>query len=285
MKKAPLIHKTLLAAIVLIAFCFPVTPKAFAQTMIMPLRITFESRDRMQEITLFNPSSTKAVTYKLEWLNRAMTEDGNYKSLEGPLNPEFNFEENILFSPRQVTLPPNGKQKVRLSLRRPADLPDGEYRAHLNLQRMGAESRDIRLKNAPQGLTAKMGMHFGIAIPVIVRQGGPYDSTATINPPQFIAASADGKQPAKIQFDLTRTGKYSTNGEVKVYWTPVGGEEQEIAVRSGVKVYHEINRLQVTIPLKKGLTHIAGGKIRITYIGETPDQGTTFDEKTFAIGG
>ncbi|MFN3826041.1 MAG: hypothetical protein ACK4NR_00275 [Micavibrio sp.] len=286
MKKITLVHKTLLTALVLTTLGLPVAPKAFAQAMIMPVRVTFENRDRMQEITLFNPSRTAPVTYKLEWLNRRMTEDGNYVATDGPLNPELDPETALLFSPKQITLPPNGKQKLRISLRRPADLPDGEYRAHLNVVRQGNTRANTRMGSVDaEGMTVKMGMNVGIAIPVIVRQGGPYDSTAAINPPQFLPASADGKQPAKIQFDLTRTGKYSTNGNITVYWTPVGGEEQEIAMRSNVKVYHEINRLQVTMPLKKGLTQISGGKVRIVYEGIEPDDGIKFDEKTFAIGG
>lgn len=284
-KKIPVRH-LLLGLLLITTLIAPVASRVWAQAMIMPLRVTFENRDRTADIVLINPSNTAAVTYKLGWLNRAMTEDGNYKVLESPLNPEFDPETAILFSPRQVTLPPGGKQRIRLSLRRPADLPDGEYRAHLNLQRVGAaQHRDIKSKNAPEGVTVKMGMNFGIAIPVIVRQGGPYDSTATIGDPSFVPASADGKQPAKIKFYITRTGKYSTNGRVTVFWTPPGDKERQISVRTGVKVYHEINRLEVKMPMEKGLTQITGGSLRIIYEGEDPDEGIKFDEKTFPIGG
>lgn len=276
-----------LATLAVMASCMimPVS-KAWSQAMIMPFRVTFENRDRMSEVVLVNPSNTAAVTYKLAWLNRAMTEDGNYKVLEGLLNPEFDPETAILFSPRQVTLPPGGKQKIRLSLRRPADLPDGEYRAHLNLQRVGKVAHTtVKPKNAPDNLNVKMGMNFGISIPVIVRQGGPYDTTATIGKPSFIPASADGNKPAQIKFDINRTGKYSANGSVTVYWTPAGGQEQQVAIRKGVKVYHEVDRVAVTLPLTKGLTQITNGAVRIVFQGEEPDEGIKFDEKTFPIGG
>ncbi|MCM2344044.1 MAG: hypothetical protein NDJ24_05730 [Alphaproteobacteria bacterium] len=279
------LKQVLLGLILLGILIAPPAGAAWAQAMIMPLRVTFESRDRTADIVLFNPSNTAAVTYKLGWLNRAMTEDGNYKVVEGPLNPEFDPETAILFSPRQVTLPPGGKQKIRLSLRRPADLPDGEYRAHLNLQRVGASSRRNVPSNAPEGVTVQMGMNFGIAIPVIVRQGGPYDTTATIGKPSFIPASADGKQPAKVKFDIIRGGKYSANGKVTVFWAPPGDKERQISVRTGVKIYHEITRLEVTMPLEKGLTQLTGGSLRIVFEGEEPDEDVKFDEKTFPIGG
>ncbi len=282
---APTQNKLMILSL-LALLALPFLPgKAQAQTMIMPTRVTFENRDRSAEITLFNPSNQNPVTYKLMWLNRALTEDGNFKTLDGPLNPEFDPETALLFSPRQVTLPPGGKQKLRISLRRPADLPDGEYRAHLNVQRQGGGTRDLRATGVPDGLNLKMGMNFGIAIPVIVRQGGPYDTTATIGKPGFVPASADGKKPAQIKFDITRTGKYSANGKVTVFWTPPGGKEQIIANRNNMKVYHEVDKLQVTLPLRKGVTRVTDGSLRIVFEGEDPDDGIKFDEKIFPIGG
>ncbi len=285
MKKFPAFRFGFMTFTICSALITGFTGTASAQTMIMPVKVTFENRDRMQDVTLFNPSSTAAVTYKLSWLNRAQVENGDYKAIEGPLNKEFDPETALIFTPRQVTLPPNGKQKLRISLRKPADLPDGEYRAHLNLQRMGKSSpKNIPGTNVPEGMTLKMGMNFGIAIPVIIRQG-KYDTTATVSAPKFLPASADGKQPAKIQFDITRNGKYSANGNIQVFWTPPGGQEQLLALRNGVKVYHELNHLQVAIPLKDGITQVNGGSVRILFEGADPDEGITFDERTFPIGG
>ena len=113
---------------------FPAASPAQANILIMPIRIVFGPRDRMQDITVLNTSETQAGTYRLAWIFAKQTEEGTYVKLDEPLNPELDPEQTMLFSPRQVTLPPGGKQRVRLSLRRPADLPDGEYRAHLYLK-------------------------------------------------------------------------------------------------------------------------------------------------------
>lgn len=278
------LSKKILTFAALALMTVPVTtalsPAAWAQSMIMPLRVTFTPRDRMQEITLFNPSNSSSVTYKLVLLNRAMTEDGNYKVLEGPLNPEFDPETALVFSPRQVTLPAGGKQKIRISLRRPADLPDGEYRAHLNLQRAGKTSS--RAPSMEDSVNTSIGMNFGIAIPLVVRQG-PYDTTASIGKPAL--KPAQGNKPASIEFDINRQGKYSANGHINVYWTPAGGKEQLIATRNAVKVYHEINKLRMSIPLNKGITTVNSGALRITFDGYDLDEGIKFDEKIFPIGG
>ena len=284
MKSPQWARRGLLALMLTGLFAITGAPTAEAQTMIMPLRVTFEGRDRMHEITLFNPSNSVAVTYKLNWLSRKLQEDGNFSQSEGLLDPVFDPDTALVFSPRQVTLPPNGKQKLRISLRKPADLPDGEYRAHLNLQRVGVqERRDVKMGRQQQpDLNVKMNMNFGVAIPVIVRQG-TYDTTATVTQPEFLPA--EGKKPPRVAFYVNRTGKFSANGNLKVYWQKPGGKEELIALRNNVKVYHEVDRLRVEIPLNPGYTQIAGGKVRVLFEGVEPDEGVKFDEKTFTVGG
>jgi hypothetical protein len=258
----------------------PAAIPAFADIMIMPIRIVFSSRDRMQDITVFNSSNVQAGTYQLAWIYAAQTEEGAYKRLDVPLNPELDPETAILFSPRQVTLQPGGKQRVRLSLRRPANLPDGEYRAHLYLKNTKKQSGG---KMAANGIQIGVGMNVGLAVPVIIRQGA-YDGAASIGPPQFIPGSADGKYPPKIKIDINRSGKFSTIGNVNVYWkSSQGGEEKLIARQNAINIFPEVSRRILKIPLK--VDRVVGGTVRIVFEGDGPDKGITFDEKTFPVGG
>lgn len=287
MKKARFL-KALLIAAVCGTLALAVTPPALAGLMIMPIRVAFTSRDRMQDITVINVSNNQSETYRMSWLNVAQTETGDYKRLDQPLNPEFDPETAVLFSPRQVSLPPGGKQRVRMSLRRPAGMADGEYRVHLYLKstsRHNAGSMSMNI-DGPEGQASAnigMGMNVGIAVPVIVRQG-TYDGTASIGAPRFIPASADGKKPPLIEFTIERGGKFSTIGNVMVYWTPPdGGKEILIARRNAVNIFHEVPRRLMKIPLKVG--RVAGGTIRIVFEGDGPDKGITFDDKKFPVGG
>lgn len=283
--KRPGFYKRLLLILILcggVALSAAVTARA--DVMIMPIRIVFSSRDRMQDITVFNSSRNEGGTYVLSWMNVQQTETGDYKKLDKPLNPELNPETAILFSPRQVSLAPGGKQRVRMSLRRPADLPDGEYRTHLYLKNTKRKSAgSMSMKAGEADVSIGMGMTVGIAIPVIIRQGA-YDASASIDPPKFLPGSADGKTPPRIEFIINRSGKHSTLGNVQVFWKPpTGGEEVLIARQNAVNIFHEVNRRIMRIPLK--VAHVAGGSIRIVFEGDGPDKGITFAEKTFPVGG
>lgn len=287
MKRSRFFRRLVLVLAVGCGFFAAHMPPAFADIMIMPTRIVFTSRDRMQDITVFNSSNTGAATYKLSWMNVAQTETGDYRPLPGPLDPALDPATAILFSPRQVTLPPGGKQRVRLSLRRPADLPDGEYRAHLYLksgtaQRAGSMTVKGGAGDQPTAAVG-MGMYVGLAVPVIIRQGA-YDGTASIGTPRFTPGSADGKRPPGIEFPINRGGKHSAIGNVTVHWTPPGGgKEVLIARQSAVNIFAEVSRRLMKIPLK--VDRVTGGTVRIKFEGDGPDKGITFDEKTFPVGG
>lgn len=256
----------------------PAIESAVANIMIMPVRVSFGPRDRMQDITVLN-NSQKANTYRLSWLNVQQDEYGSYQKLEGPLSPELDPAKALLFSPQQVTLGPNGKQRVRLALRRPADLPEGEYRAHLQLKNLARQS--IMNTETKDNMAIGLGMQVGVAIPVIIRHG-KYDATASIGKPSFIPAQ--GNTPPLIKFYITRKGKFSTNGRLRVYWHPPGGgEEKLISELNGFNIFHEVPGRNVKMPLR--VASIVGGSITILFEGDGPDEGITFDEKTFPIGG
>lgn len=279
------VKKRLFILAICAGLILPAAVPAWADVMIMPIRIAFSSRDRMQDITVFNTSKTQGGTYTLSWMNAQQDETGAYKILKTPLNPELDPATAILFSPRQVSLPPGGKQRVRLSLRRPAELPDGEYRAHLylkNTKRQSAGSVNVKT-GQDESVSVGMGMNVGLAVPVIIRQGA-YDGTATIGAPRFTPGSADGKTPSRIEFTITRGGKFSTIGNVNVFWKkPEGGEEVLLARQNAVNIFHEVPQRQMRIPLK--LKQVSGGTVRIVFEGDGPDKGITFDEKTFPVGG
>ena len=253
---------------------------ARADIMIMPVYAMFSDRARTADITLVNTSTEEAV-FRLNWIYQRQNEDSSYSKEEEPLDPALDFQKSVFFSPRQVTLPPSGKQNIRLSLRRPADLPDGEYHAHLRMQRLSAGEM---LGGGPPkngGISVGIGMNVGYAVPVFVRVG-KYDATATITEPTFLPAPRPDAFP-KFQMYLERSGKHGTMGKVEVFLTPPGGAEKKIGTLNNVNVFTEITRRRVQVPLTE--KSVAAGTVRVVYQGMGPDKGITFDEKTFPVGG
>ena len=88
---------------------------------VAPTRLAIESGERGAELRLQNRSSTEA-TYRIS-VTQAEPGPGGHRA-----------DEMIRFSPRQVTVPGNGTQMVRVAVRRPADLPAGEYPARIRFE-------------------------------------------------------------------------------------------------------------------------------------------------------
>lgn len=245
---------------------------ALADMMIMPIRTTFVDGDRMKNLTVVN-TSDKEGSFRLQFYHMKQVENGGYERLDGPPDPKFDLSKMLVFSPRQVTLPPRGKQAIRLSLRRPADLPDGEYRVHLKLQR----ANDANPDTPEKGQRTVVGINVGFSVPVMLRKGR-YDTTAEIVEPKY--KPAEGKLPHRIVFHVNRTGKYSAIGRALVYWAPPsGGEEMLVGTLNGLNVYAETPRREVRVQLSD--KSVSGGKIRIRFEGDDVDEGKVFDEKTF----
>jgi hypothetical protein len=280
MKRAFSARLCVLIAVFMTAFILPALP-ARADLLIMPIRIYFLGRERMQDMTLVN-TSDKAATFRIGWRHQRQVETGGYRPQEEPLNPDYNPEDLIVFSPRQVTLPPGGKQRVRMSLRRPPEMPDGEYRAHIQLQRIGEVSRKV-YEDEKSGVSMGLAVNVGFAVPVVIRQGA-YNAAAKLSaPPRFIPAGSEGRQKPTIEFSIDRSGDFSTIGNIAILWSGPGQSEKEIGRLNGVNIYPELTRRIVRIPLNTD--SIPAGTIRILYEGDGPDKGVTFINQSFPVGG
>lgn len=283
MKRRLLLKITFAASLAAAVLCGGGLP-ARAGLMLMPTDIIFKDRQRTANLTLINTGQDEA-TYKIGFRYQRQNESGSYDLMKEPMDPKYDLAKMVVFSPRQVTLLPGGKQGIRLSLRRPANLPDGEYRAHLLLMRQSPETSALKSaesKAEKGGVKVALGANIGFSLPVIVRQGA-YDATASVSDPRFSTVTAQGRTGPQLEIILTHSGKFSTLGHVAVFWTPPGGAERRIGTLNNVNVHTETARRKVSIPLKE--SQVSGGTIRILYEGDGPDKGITFDEKTFPVGG
>lgn len=264
---------SLVMAAILSAGAFFYAAPAVADLMIMPVRVVFKDRDRMKSITLANTSEKEAI-FRFSFYHQKQNENGSYTNLPEAPGP-YDLSKMLIFSPRQVDLPARGKQAVRLSVRRPENIPDGEYRTHMRMQRLSGNAES----SGRGGPAVGVAINVGFSIPVMLRKG-TYDSTAKISNFKFIP-SPDGAKPAKVRFDLNRTGKYSTLGRVLIFWTPVGGKEQQVGIRNSVNIFPEINVRHMDIDLQDA--GISGGKLRVIFEGDDADEGIKFDEKSFQL--
>lgn len=249
---------------------------ASAQLLIMPIKVVFEDGERMESVAIFNNSHT-AATYRISFLHQRQLEEGGYQQLEEPLNPKYDLSKMLVYSPRQVFLPGQAKQAVRLSARRMADLPDGEYRTHLLLQRISPVNPEKPAKDQ----RAVVGINVGLSVPVILRKGR-YDTEVSFGEATYTAGSSDGKTPPTLDLWLKRTGKYSALGHVKVFWTPNGSNNEElVGTKNGVNIFHEIDRRKISINLTN--RGISGGSFRLVFQSDEKDKQNVNAEKIVRV--
>lgn len=226
---------------------------------ITPQKLVLNPRDRGSDFTLLNLSNADSLI-RIQLINYRQKEDGGYQLLSGPLNPAFDPETVLRLSPRQFTMPPGGQQKVRFSIRKPADLPEGEYRFHINAIRQGVPKADAPAKESQ---TVGMAVNVGVIIPVIVRHGN-VSAQAALSDAKYVPANAQGV--AQIDVTINRSGNASTLGTLKALWTPAGGKTEEIGIASNMNVFSEVEKRHAHIFLTS--VPEGTGELQVVYIND-----------------
>lgn len=244
---------------------------AMADLLVYPTRLVFEGSERAAQLDL-NNAGKQSATYRITVVNRRMTETGDFVEVERPAPGEMFADEMIRFSPRQVVLAPGATQTVRVSVRKPAGLAEGEYRSHLRFERVPeADGRsDVEAPAKPGELGVQLRVLLGLTIPVIVRHGKT-DAAVTLSGLELQRGAAE--RPATIAFVLNRMGNRSVYGDLGATFTPQGGKEQLVGKAAGVAVYtpNPLRRGRLELQLPSGLT-LARGTLRLTY-RERPEAG------------
>lgn len=250
-----------LLALVLVLF----SQSTFAALSLFPTRVVFEKNTRAAQVELMN-TGTAPETYRISVVNRRMGEAGEFTAVETPGPGERFAEEMLRYSPRQVTIPPGGSQTVRILLRKPAELADGEYRSHLQFDRVAdaAGSTSVEAIRAPAdgSIGVVIQALVGASIPVIVRHG---KTQAAVSLSELaIQANAEGKPVLAVA--LNRSGNQSVYGDFTATFTPKGGKPVEVAKVGGVAVYvpNALRRARLVLNPPEGVT-LTNGTLKLSY--------------------
>ncbi len=236
---------------------------------IVPTRIVLEGRTRTEQVMVINKGLTSA-TYRLRFKNMRMTEAGEYEDIANTTDalPGEQFVADLIrFSPRQVEIAPGESQVVRLLLRKPKNLPEGEYRSHLLFQSVPPESSGKNIEviaGDEQTIGISLIPIYGVTIPVIVRHGHLSATTAIIDP--ALTWSRETDQSPSLSFHLTRQGTHSVFGNSSVTWLRPDAEPVEVGRVNGISLFTPNTRRMLT----QSLTFPEGqvptqGKLHIQY--------------------
>lgn len=237
---------------------------AHAELMLHPTRIVFDRNDRAAQVELIN-NSKDAATYRITLVNRRMTDDGKFEPVAGALAGELFAEPMLRYSPRQVTLQPGTAQTVRLMLRKPAVLADGEYRSHLHFEKLPAAAggTSIESQGKPGDIGVMLNALVGASMPVIVRHGA---TSAQVSLSQLALLKGEDGRPPMVALQFDRSGNSSVYGDLQVSFTPQGGAPQVLATAGGIAVYapNAARRASLPLQLPQGMT-LARGTLNVVY--------------------
>lgn len=260
-----------LALLALAAGAAPSWGQGAGDLLITPQRVIFENRDRATEVVLIN-QGTAMATYRISFQQLRMTADGALVEIEQP-QPDERFADTLLrYAPRQVTLAPREPQIVRLLVRKPAGLADGEYRSHLLFRAVPPETAgtDIEAQDQPgTEIQVRLVPIYGISIPVIVRHGALSADVAITD----LALERAGEDraadapAAHLAMRFTRTGSRSVYGDVSVRYRPAaGGGPVQVGLMRGIACYtpYDGRALRVPLRLPDGL-RLDAGRLDVVY--------------------
>jgi P pilus assembly chaperone PapD len=250
----------LLLACLLLALVLP----ARAELMLHPTRIVFDKNTRATQVELIN-NGTKAASYRISLVNRRMTEAGQFEAAEAAQEGERFADPMLRYSPRQVTLQPGTTQTVRVMLRKPAELAEGEYRSHLQFDKLPDVDGSTSIENQAAGATqigVVMNALVGASVPVIVRHGSTGGSVKLTE----LAMRKDGAKREVLALQLEREGNSSVYGDLSVTFTPRNGKLHSLGQVGGIAVYTPNRVRRATLPLQvpAGVA-LAGGTLEVSY--------------------
>ncbi len=237
------------------------SPAAYAsgELLVSPTRVIFEKHTRTASVSIVN-AGNETNTYRIEFVERRMTEEGGFEEVKQAKPGEEFASGMIRFSPRQVVLQPGQSQAIRLMLRKPPKLADGEYRSHLLFRAIPkANTSSVDKVTDGKGIAIELTPIMGISIPIIVRHG---QASATIQVDKlryFAKASA-------VLFDLKREGNASVYGDITILFKSRGGQSVVLRKINGLAIYtpNASRRMNVNVQPPGGID-IKNGTLTLLY--------------------
>jgi len=247
---------------------------ASAALLVAPIRVAFDERDRTKEVILINEGDERR-TYRVEWQEQTVDAAGGYVALDEAA--EFNRASSMIrYSPRQVTLEPGERQIIKLVVRKPADLKQGEYRSHLKFTAIptGLEASQ---DPAGPGIGIKMHLFMSYTIPVIVKQGSQEPSVMIGN---TSLRENDGRY--FLQTELYKDSIFGVSGDLVALQAQANGEQKEVARLNNVNFFHELNQRTAKLVLLAPEQALSGS-LTLRYEGKYEFLGKVLSEKSIVI--
>ena len=264
--------KTLFIAATAICLLLSAGTAAFAQMessilFVAPHRILMNPTEKVEVINVANKSD-QTHRYDLTLIDQVMNDQGMTLRQD---TFDYSAKRMIRFVPKRFTLKPGERQIVRVMVKRPEGLADGDYHSHLLFREVPLSVQDKQTlkdvrseQNKEKKVNFEIRALYGVAVPIVV-QHGKIESDILLGDASFIPAT--DKVTASLSVKFERTGNAEAAGQVGLsYIKAEGGEPIQLIEPIWVRLYHEVNTVTRNIQIKdmpEGVK-LSGGKIVLT---------------------
>jgi hypothetical protein len=250
-----------------------------AQILMAPTRVVLENGTRYTTVTVRN-NGDGVGRYKAELVDTTMDENGGLRINQDGKKDEFSAHDMISFSPRTMTISPDENQDIRVLVKMPPDLPDGEYRTHLQVKVTEGDLDLATGKPSTDGANIVMQPRMAAVIPLIIRKGHTSFEVKIDDAKLQMGGGGDGKPVPEVKVNMSFSGNRSALGDFKVMHVAADGKETQLAFARGFAIYRGVSKRNQTVTLEvpEGV-NIHSGKLRVAFLSQEKEGSHVLTEK------
>jgi len=261
----------------------PIAQARKAELMLAPTRFVLDDSQRTVAVDVINKGDATG-SYRIEIIDMTMPEKGAIRQ-----NPDGQTDPNSLktyarISPRKVILKPGQDQKVRILLRTPRNLQDGEYRSHLKVTLTEDNLDEVENNKPSKNLAIVIKPRLAFTIPIILRHGETHYKMNIEKARVYYDEKDTKKASPMLELLFAREGNRSSMGDVKVTHIGPSGKSTIITYFPGIAVYRGTDRRDVSIPLSvPDGVDLTAGRLQIDYMEQQGEGGDLIASTTLKL--
>ena len=246
-----------LSAIFILGLCF--SADVIAQDLgsilyVSPSRVIISPDQKIQTLTVSNRSGIER-RYDISVVDQIMNEQGITSRVD---TFDYSAKRMLRFVPKRFSLKPNERQIIRVMVRRPDALPDGDYHSHMLFREIPTQNKspeDVEQQTpGSAAATFEIKTLYGLAVPVVV-QNGVVQSDMVLADAKILK-NADGPV---LAIAMQRSG----NAEASRYVTAdkILSDGSRVPVMPGqwVRMYREVEQVNKLLKMQATQGSLSAG--------------------------
>lgn len=251
----------------------PMAQAGRAELMLSPTRFVLDGTQRTAAVDVINKGDATG-SYRIEIVDMIMPERGAIREIDNGQTDPYSLKAFARISPRKVILKPGEDQMVRILLRKPRNLQDGEYRSHLKVTLTEDNLDEAQTKKPSTNLAIVIRPRLAFTIPIILRQGETHYKVGIEHARVYYAEQDTKKTSPMLELLFTHEGNRSSMGDLKVTHISPTGKSTVLTYFPGIAIYRDADRRRISVPLSvPDGVDLTAGQLQVSYTAQQREGG------------